>query len=127
MADPKQHFADQRVSVISPCRGDFETNMRYARAAFHDSVARGEHPFVPHLFYTQVLDDMDPEQRRRGMEMAKAWLQVSQVAAVYRDLGLSSGMRDEIEIAEKLGIPITYRSLPEWLGEDLAPPPDDLQ
>ncbi len=118
-----EHVSDQRVCpdptdgprvfVLSPYRGDTEANKAYARRCFYDSLGRGENPFVVHLFYPNFLNDDDPEQRKRGMKAARAWLRSAHIAAVYRDRGLSGGMRDEIELAESLGITIAYRELPK--------------
>ena len=104
-----------RVYVLSPYRGDVVANKAYARRCLFDSLSRGENPFIAHLFYPNFLDDGDPEQRKRSMRAARAWLRSAHLAAVYRDRGLSDGMRDEIELAESLGITITYRELPEDL------------
>lgn len=72
-------------------------HIAYARAACAHSLASGESPLAPHLFNTQpgILDDTDPVERQRGFDAASHWMRVADVAPVYVDLGVSSGMRQD--------------------------------
>lgn len=100
-----------RVFIASPLRGDIARNQRYARIALKDSLDRGEAPFVPHLLYDQVLDDTVEAQRAQAIKAALAFLGGCDVLAVYTDLGISEGMRGEIERAKALGLQVVERSL----------------
>ena len=88
------------------------TNIQYARSCMLDSIKRGEAPYVPHLLYTQVLEDNDPKAREYGTEAALVYLQLLKYLVVYTDFGISKGMRREIEFAEANGYLIEYRRLP---------------
>lgn len=99
------------VIIESPYAGDVEQNLEYARMCISDSLRRGEAPFASHLFYTQVLDDSIPEQRRQGMNAGFAWAYKADLIAVYIDLGISSGMEEAINIAKKEGRSIEYRTI----------------
>jgi hypothetical protein len=103
------------VIVESPYAGDTEANEAYARSALHDCLLRGEAPFASHLLYTQkgVLRDHDPAERRLGIEAGLAWGRVAAATVVYTDLGISKGMQQGIERAEKEGRPVEMRSLKE--------------
>jgi len=107
-----------RVIIESPYAGPtpdvVDDHVQYARAAMHDSLRRGEAPLASHLLYTQVLRDMFPEERRKGMEAGFAWTAVAELIAVYTDLGISEGMRAGIVRAEKLGIPVEHRKVSGW-------------
>ena len=109
------------VVVESPFAGDVETNVRYARAALRDCLARGEAPYASHLLYTQegVLDDNVPVEREQGIQAGFAWRQVAQATVVYTDLGISKGMQYGIDDATKRGSPVEYRSLADssWLPD----------
>ena len=85
----------------------------YARAAVRDSLDRGEAPFASHLFYTQpeVLDDNDPLDRALGLHCGWLWMSVASLVAVYVDHGMSQGMNEGVKTAQRLGIPVEYRSL----------------
>jgi hypothetical protein len=109
------------VLLESPYAGDIERNTRYARAALADCLRRGEAPYASHLLYTQpgVLDDSNPEERRRGMEAGWEYLRAVDVVAVYCDLGITPGMRAGIERALKADKPPHYRKL---FGEWSTPP-----
>ena len=102
------------VYVASPYSGDTAWHERYALAALRDCLARREAPYAPHLLYPAVLDDNWPDERRLGMDAGLAWLRRADALAVYTDLGLSRGMRAEIDRALRLGVPIETRCLGGW-------------
>lgn len=106
----------RRVIVESPFAGDVETNLKYLRAAMRDCLLRGEAPFASHGLYTQpgVLDDDVPAERTHGIEAGFAWRHVADATVVYTDRGYSKGMQYGIEDALKRGVPVEYRTLPEW-------------
>lgn len=108
--------APRLVVIESPFAGGIATNVRYARAAMRDSLARGEAPYASHLLYTQegVLDDDVPEEREQGIQAGFAWRHVAELTVVYQDLGISKGMQYGIDDAIKRGCPIEYRNLPDW-------------
>lgn len=99
------------VVLESPFSGDVEANQEYARKCVHDSLIRGEAPVASHLLLTQVLNDSDPHERKRGIEAGVAWTRAADASVVYTDLGISKGMEYGIEAATKAGIPVEYRRL----------------
>jgi len=106
----------RRVIVESPYRGNFWQrwrNRRYARAAMHDCIRRGEAPFASHLLYTQrgVLRDHVESERKRGILAGFAWGAQAHAVVVYEDYGISDGMRIGIRRAKDIGMPVEYRSL----------------
>lgn len=86
-------------------------NKRYARACLKDCLLRGESPLASHLLYTQVLNDQDPEERKMGIEAGLAWIKHADVMAVYVDRGISGGMYSAELLANRIGLPVEYRSL----------------
>ena len=91
----------RRVIIESPYAGDIEKNLTYLRRCLRDSLSRGEAPFASHGLYTQVgvLNDNDPEERKKGIEAGYAWWPGAATIVFYTDLGWSSGMikaRDRI-------------------------------
>lgn len=105
------------VIIESQFRGDTETNVVYADCLMMDSIARGEAPFLGHLLYPRVLNDLYEIDRRGGIECHLAWLSRAQAIIVGMDLGVpSSGMQAAIELGEKLEIPVEERYLgPDWI------------
>lgn len=105
------------IYLASPYSGDVERNVAYAHACLADSLRRGEVPVMPHLLYPQVLDDADPKQRELGIAAAMDLLRACRWLVVYQDLGISSGMRAEIDLWEARKVnqplmpPVQYRSL----------------
>lgn len=105
-----------RVIVESPFAGGF-ANVKYARRAVRDCLERGESPYASHLLYTQkgILDDANPEERKRGIDAAIGWLEVADYVVVYLDRGMSKGMMLGIVRAVKLGKQLRLR----WIdGKD---------
>ena len=86
---------------------------KYARRCMADSLARGEAPLASHLLYTQpgILDDTDPEERKRGMEAGFEWMQQAEIVAVYADLGISRGMRCGMIAAAETGVKVVTRHI----------------
>jgi len=110
MPRPGEHR--RRVIIESPYSGDVASNTAYARKAMADSLARGEAPLLSHLLYTQVLDDLDPDDRAAGMEAGWSWTPLAQAVAVYSDLGMTKGMQRGIDRAKAAGVRIERR----WLS-----------
>lgn len=108
----------KRVVLESPFAGDFEGNIKYARACVADCLKRGEAPLASHLLYTQpgILDDTKPEERKLGINAGFTWNVLAETVVVYTDRGMSSGMKAGIALATENGIPIEYRTLENYNG-----------
>lgn len=102
------------VIIESPFAGALTHNIAYARQACRDSLLRGEHPIASHLLYTQpgILDDNDPEERKRGIEAGLAWRRAAQKAVFYTGRGWSKGMRAAREVYDAEGFPYEERAMP---------------
>lgn len=83
---------DRLVIVESPYAGDVEGNVAYARACLADCLRRGEAPLASHLLYPQVLDDLLPAERAKGIAAGLAWAQRADAGIFYIDRGISKGM-----------------------------------
>lgn len=107
------------VIIESPYAGEVERNVAYARACVRDALRRGESPIASHLLYTQdgILNDDDLGERKAGIDAGHAWMKVCDIVAVYRDHGVSAGMRAGIRIANRLKVPVEFRYLPNWQVE----------
>ena len=114
----------KRVIIESPYRGhgerEVEANVDYARECLEDSLRREEAPIASHLLYPQVLNDDYAEDRRMGMDAGWAWIEVTDLLAVYTDRGVSQGMKGGIGKAKKYGVVVEYRELWPTEKEDTA-------
>lgn len=101
------------VALESPYAGDVETNLQYARECARDCLLRGEAPYASHLLYTQpgILNDDLRDERLIGMRAGMTWSLKADKTVVYTDLGISGGMQYGIDMANKVGRPIEYRSI----------------
>lgn len=86
-------------------------HVSYAKACCKDSTMRGEIPFASHLFFTQFLDDKDPEQRKLGITMGFDFWEKADRVVFYVDMGISGGMKDAIAKAILEGKPYEVRNL----------------
>jgi hypothetical protein len=102
------------VIIESPYAGDVERNRAYLNAAILDCLRRGETPYASHKMLVDSLDDLIEEERNAGIHagfaMAEA-LGATTARVFYIDHGMSGGMRCGLEHAEKLGQPVTYRTI----------------
>ena len=88
-----------------------KVHIDYARACMRDCFNRGEAPFASHLLYTQpgILDDTNPEERKQGIEAGLLWGKHADKTVVYCDLGITSGMIEGMNRADKEGRKIEKR------------------
>ena len=61
---------------------------------------------TPHLYMTKALDDRDPLEREIGMAAGRRLLLHCDEIWVGQKYGISEGMKAEIELATKAGIPV---------------------
>lgn len=96
------------VYICSPCRGDYEKNIRDAQG--YCSVIMLNYPDVipiaPHIYFTQFLDDTAPTERSLALEAGLALLDMCDEIWVYGLQNPSEGMRAELRYALAHGIKI---------------------
>lgn len=102
------------VILESPLAGDIAANVRFAKQAVRDCLARGEAPLASHLLFVQpgVLQDGVAEERQIGMAAGWAWYSCPTATAVfYMNRGMSSGMLGALDVAGVQKTPIEFRYL----------------
>ena len=93
------------VYICSPYRGDIETNTANARRYCRYAFDQGFHPYAPHLYYPQFLDEEKPKERAAGIHYALMQMWRMKEFWLFGDKH-TEGMKAEIELAVDLGIPI---------------------
>jgi hypothetical protein len=83
----------------------------YFEAALHHSMLNGEAPFGSHGFYPEYLNDNNEYDRKLGIKLGQVIMARASFVAVYCDLGISSGMKEGIKCAHKLGLVVHRRKL----------------
>lgn len=121
----------KKVIVESPFgSADEQTrlrNIKYARDACFDCCQRGENPFASHLFYTQFLDDHNPDHRSIGIQMGfDRWVDAETIV-FYLDLGLSKGMEEALKRAFAMGLHIERRFLKQGVNVPTIQPGPSLE
>jgi len=96
------------IYICSPCRGDIEKNIIKAQGYCREAVELFPDviPIAPHVYFTQFLDELNPDERALGMDMGIALLDICDELWVYGIENPSEGMSREIEYAREHGIPI---------------------
>lgn len=98
------------VFISHPLKGDMEGNTNKVKEICRELITNGEViPLATHLLFPTFLDDNISEERRTGMDGTLELLKRSDEVWVYGDK-ISEGMKEEIELAEKIGIPIVFKS-----------------
>ncbi len=95
------------VYVCSPLRGDIEGNIARAKQYARLVYERGCLPIAPHVYFTTFLNDLQPEDRRGGMDMGLQMLTACDELWVFGGL-ISEGMRAEMELAQRIGLPVRH-------------------
>ena len=89
-----------RVIIESPFAGktdeEKQANIDYARKACMHAITQGYVPFASHLFFTQFLDDNNPDQRALGIEMGYDFWDKADIICFYIDRGMSPGMKEAL-------------------------------
>lgn len=111
------------VIVESPFRATAERSQElhliYLNHCIADSIERGEAPYASHAIMPLVLNDDDPADRLRGIMAGWRWGDHADLVAVYRDLGISEGMKLSIQHYEAIGKPVEWRALPPQLVKSI--------
>lgn len=100
--------------ICSPCRGDYEKNIIKAQEYCREAMNDGLLPLAPHVYFTQFVDDSNPEERKLGLRCGLQLLRYCQLIRVY-GCEVSAGMYDEIQLAGALDIEIQVFGPPEFI------------
>ena len=100
--------------ICSPCRGDYEKNIIKAQEYCREAMNDGLLPLAPHVYFTQFVDDTNPEERKLGLRCGLQLLRHCQLIRVY-GCEVSAGMYDEIQLAGVLDIEIQVFGPPEFI------------
>ena len=100
--------------VCSPLSAPTRAEMLANAAKATTYMVKAEREFggravAPHAYLPYLLDDNVPEQRALALEFGLKLLTMCSRVVVFGGY-ISSGMKGEIEQAEKLGIPVLYRN-----------------
>ena len=95
--------------LSAPTRAEMLANA--AKACTYMAMAENEfggRAVAPHAYLPYLLDDRVPEERALALEFGLKLLRMCSQMVVYGPR-ISEGMKGEIELARKEGIPVLYR------------------
>ena len=86
----------KKVFICSPLKGNMEQNIENARRYAREAILAGYLPIVPHIYFTQFLDDLKEEERALGIKAGGELIDVCDELWVFGEP--SEGMKKEIEV-----------------------------
>lgn len=98
------------IYVCSPCRGNVAANVSWAKLYTELVLRSGHTPITPHAFYTEYLDDDNPQERALGLEAGISLLRRCDEVWIFGTT-ITDGMQAEIAIARTLDIPVRRAQL----------------
>lgn len=97
----------KKIFISGPYSGNTEENVNRAIGAGEFLREHGALPFIPHLYH--FWDENYQHDYEYWMEQCLEWLKICD--AVLRLDGESSGADREVELANRLGIPVFYYAI----------------
>ncbi len=88
------------IFVCSPFQGKKE-NMERAKQYCRTLVDTGHIPIAPHIYFSQFMDDLNPRDRRKALEMNKKLLEFCDELWIFGN-EITEGMKEEIEYFRKI-------------------------
>lgn len=90
-----------------------EFNASFNRAIARREFLRGRIPIMPHIYFTQFMDDDDQMEREWGMEIGHIIMEnyCDEVAAYVVDGIISDSMKRDIEFASSIGHEVKFEYL----------------
>ena len=105
--NPFQDFNKIKIYVCSPYKGEIAKNTANARKYCRFVVKRGGLPIAVHLLFPQFMDDENPTERKRALEMGLELIKICDELWVFGSF-FSAGMETEIDIAKELKIKVRF-------------------
>lgn len=81
-----------------------EENVAFAEWACRYEIEQGNLPIAPHLYLPRFLDDNNVEDRLLALEIGLELLKKCDAILTFGDY-ISEGMKHELELAKRKGIP----------------------
>ena len=97
----------QLVYICAPLRGNVERNIKFARQRAREVFQGGEIPICSHLMFPPIANPGNEAEDQTARNMGLQLVALCQRVNVYGGTR-TAGMREEIELAERLGIPVKY-------------------
>jgi len=95
----------KKIFVCSPYRGEKEKNTKNAAFAARIICGCGNMPIVPHLYFTQFLEEDDPVDRIRGIKLGIELMKSCELIWLI-GTKISKGMEYELKTAKEMQIPV---------------------
>jgi len=89
----------KKIFICSPFRGNIKENRKKAKEYSREVALAGHIPITPHIYFTEFLNDDNPEERELGMELGRKLLDICDEMWIYGEP--TEGMLKEIKRFKK--------------------------
>lgn len=103
----------RRIFICHPYASDPATNAAIVGDCARAIIDEGAQPIAPQLYLAQLVSE--EEERALALELCLDLLARCDEVRVFGDV-VSAGMRGEISLAAKYGIPVTWACVPPSRG-----------
>lgn len=97
------------VYIAHPIGGDVPGNVAKVKEILKQESTRFVHPIAPYLAALEFLDDSKSEDRELGIAYNQEYFTRKVMDEVWVYGGVSRGVKAEIELASRLGIPVLFK------------------
>lgn len=104
--EPQPLPTSKLVYICAPLREDVNHNVEFARQWAREVFQAGAVPICPHLMFPPIADPGNPAEDQAARDMGLRLVALCQQVNVYGVC--TAGMREEIDLARKLGIPVNF-------------------
>lgn len=98
----------KKIYVASKYAGNVDANVNAAIGYCKYVISQNCIPIASHLFYPQMLDDNNPDERELGFMFGLSLLAICDEVWCFGDISESEGVQQEIVEARKLGKKVRY-------------------
>ena len=109
------------VFVCHPWKGKHEFEEATKRICWHLAMKEDIVPFSPALLYNTFLNDDILEQRMKGINCGLNLLKKCDAIYIYKQNGVSDGMKAEENEAIKSGLEVKVFTKYPWEDQDARP------
>lgn len=97
----RKDFMMKKIFICSPYRGNIGVNTKKAVYYAKIIAGAGDIPIVPHIYFPIFLDENNPNERMKGIEMGLELMDICDTVYVF-GFDITDGMKFELEHARAI-------------------------
>ena len=97
----------QPIYISTPRQNSMDADTQYLERCCTFAAAQGAHPIAPLLFYADIFDLTDPQERKMILKWTRKWLRQASEIWIF-DGAASRSIRSDIERSVRAGKTVRY-------------------